>query len=368
MAIGYPLPLHQDEITLNGHAIEARLYAEDPADQFVPQTGKIEQWLAAEGEGIRIDCGISSQQKVSPFYDPMLAKVIAYGANREEARRRLCKALKQSTLFGVTVNSHFLLETLSKPAFILGEATTGFIEQHCQNDASMQPPAINPLASALCAIVLYRKSFSQQQMATLLNWRNANPAPWPYELRTGEMLTELSLFAEDNSYRVIENDNTSVIEVISVDSLNTAPDHSAGHSTTPDFGEITWQQADIRRRCRYATVDEQVYLHLDGVYYHYTDLTHAEAINESATGNGCIVASMDGNIVDILVSEGETVTCGQTLVVLEAMKMEHPLKADIDGTLASLNVQVGNQVKIRQTLATIEPEVTEQEMTEKKEV
>ncbi|PIE43987.1 MAG: 3-methylcrotonyl-CoA carboxylase [Gammaproteobacteria bacterium] len=355
VALGYPLPLSQDAITLNGHAIEVRLYAEDPANQFVPQTGKIEQWLAAEGEGVRIDCGIAPQQSVSPFYDPMLAKLIAYGENREEARRRLCQALQQSTLFGVTVNSHFLLEVLNKPAFIQGTATTTFVEQHCQHNASMQPPQINPEASALCAITLYLKSFNQQPMTSLLNWRNANPAPWPYELRTGETITELSLSANNNSYTITETDNTTIIEVVAVNSLSAKP----GHSAIPDFGELVYQTGSVRRRCRYATVDKQVYLHLDGIYYRYTDLTHEAAVNESAAGSGSIIASMDGNIVDVLVTEGDKVSCGQTLIVLEAMKMEHPLKADSDGILSSLKVQAGDQVKIRQPLAMIEPETTE---------
>ncbi|KZZ64271.1 acetyl/propionyl/methylcrotonyl-CoA carboxylase subunit alpha, partial [Oleiphilus sp. HI0128] len=110
VASGQVLPKTQDQIELNGHAMEVRLYAEDPANQFLPQTGPVHLWEPAQGDGLRIDDGIITGQTVSPFYDPMLAKIIAYGANREEARRRLIRAVEESTLFGCTVNSNFLCE------------------------------------------------------------------------------------------------------------------------------------------------------------------------------------------------------------------------------------------------------------------
>jgi len=127
VAEGKPLPIAQDAVTLSGHAIEVRLYAEDPVNDFLPQTGDIAVWEPALGDGVRVDHGLRVGAAVSPFYDPMLAKLIAWGADRDEARRRLLRCVEDSRLFGITSNRAFLAATLRNPEFAAGEATTGFI-------------------------------------------------------------------------------------------------------------------------------------------------------------------------------------------------------------------------------------------------
>ena len=112
IAEGEPLPFRQEDVRLGGHAIEARLYAEDPAAGFLPSVGRIEVWRPASGEGVRIDAGIASGETISPFYDPMLAKIIAHGETREIARRRLISAIERSVVLGVTTNSDFLVDML----------------------------------------------------------------------------------------------------------------------------------------------------------------------------------------------------------------------------------------------------------------
>ncbi|HEY0137362.1 MAG TPA: acetyl-CoA carboxylase biotin carboxylase subunit, partial [Nannocystis sp.] len=130
VAAGEPLPLTQEQVQLTGHAIEVRLYAEDPHAGYLPQSGPVHAWQPASGAGVRIDHGIRAGQQISPYYDPMLAKVIAYGRNRDEARRRLVRALEQTVLLGVVHNKQFLADVIAHPVFAAGGATTRFLEQH----------------------------------------------------------------------------------------------------------------------------------------------------------------------------------------------------------------------------------------------
>ena len=146
----------QHQVRFDGHAIEARLYAEDPQQNFLPQSGVLVDWRPASGEGVRIDHGLAPGQSVSPFYDPMLAKVIAHGATREEARRRLIAALEDTVALGLTTNRSFLIDVLRHPAFAAGEATTAFIDLHfpAVSDA-MRRPAPDARMLALAAVLMF---------------------------------------------------------------------------------------------------------------------------------------------------------------------------------------------------------------------
>ena len=339
VAAGEQLPLSQDEIRIQGHAIEVRLYAEDPAQNFMPQTGPILQWSPDEGEGVRIDAGIRTGQQVTPFYDPMLAKVITYGATREEARRRLIRAVQDSVLFGVTTNQTFLANILAHPAFIEGQATTAFIGEEFGQDPSLSVQPATPLATALGAVLLYR-SKADRHPAGLFSWRSANPAPWPFELRSGEQKLNVTVAAEAHDHYTVSIGDESV-ELQAV---------------TEQAGKFVFVANGVRQSARYTRQGDDIYLLHHGCYFQFTDLTHEAAASEDAAGSGRILASMDGSIVDVQVSAGDHVKKGQTLVILEAMKMEHPLKADADGVVKTVNVKTGDQVKIRQLLVEIDVE------------
>ena len=153
VAEGHPLGLTQDDIKLSGHAIEVRLYAEDTTQDFLPCTGTIDLWQPAVGEGLRFDAGIESGQDVSPFYDPMIAKVIAWGETREVARHRLIEALEDTVLFGLTTNLGFLIDILGKQAFAKGEATTGFIADEF-DAAALAEPAPDKMEAAMAAVIV----------------------------------------------------------------------------------------------------------------------------------------------------------------------------------------------------------------------
>lgn len=346
IAAGAPLPLTQDQITISGHAIEVRLYAEDPKQNFMPQTGRIKRWTPATGDGIRIDSGIVTGQQVSPYYDPMLAKVIAFGSNREEARRRLARAIEESTLLGVTVNSEFLSQVIQHDKFIDGEATTAFIEEDFGQCSSMTIAPADQLATALSGVLLYnQRHIDAHYSQTLSGWQNSNPTPWPYELRCGESVLEIALTENDQQFLISEDQGPDE-PAITVE-LNVL-------EQTDD--QLIFIYNGIRQCCEYLIDGDDIYLRVGTGYHHYTDLTHEEAVSEDVAGSGKIIASMDGAIIDVLAEIGDRVVKGQSLVVLEAMKMEHPLKSDVGGTVESIEVQAGDQVKIRQLLVTITPD------------
>jgi len=339
VAAGQTLPLTQEQITLTGHAMEVRLYAEDPANQFLPQTGPIHRWTPSKNDGVRIDSGISSGQTVSPFYDPMLAKIIAYGSNREEARRRLICAVEESTLFGVTVNSNFLCEVLRHSAFIKGEATTGFIGNDFTENSTLSIQKPSDLASALAALISYSQQGNKQEYTNgLSGWSNTGHAPWPYQLNSGEYQWQLSLKQDNQNYIVSNKDSdTEVnIELVNINS-----------------DTLIYVHEGIRQNCSYQLADNQIFLRLGSYYCKFEDATHSINSAQESIGSGQITASMDGAIIDVLASKGDQVKKGQTLVILEAMKMEHPLKSDVDGVVESVNVVKGDQVKLRQLLVSV---------------
>src|SRR5260370_19746996 len=181
VARGERLPLTQQQVKLSGHAIEVRLYAEDAYAGCLPQTGRVDGWRPAAAPGVRIDHGIKEGLAISPFYDPMIAKVIAHGATREEARARLMQALRDTVVLGPTTNRHFLIRLLEHPEFAAGKATTAFIGKH-----PFPTPVVGDHHWQLAASLLWRQS-AERYPANLRGWRNSNPEPTPIKLAVGEI-------------------------------------------------------------------------------------------------------------------------------------------------------------------------------------
>ncbi|MCW5734767.1 MAG: acetyl-CoA carboxylase biotin carboxylase subunit [Enhydrobacter sp.] len=299
IARGESLPLTQEQVRLTGHAIEVRLYAEDPYSGFLPQTGRIDMWRPATGPGVRIDHGMKDGLSISPFYDPMIAKVIASGATREEARRRLIKALRDTIVLGPITNRHFLIRLLEHPEFAAGKATTAFLGKH-----TFPGPEVTNAHWTLAASLLWQQSAARYP-APLRGWRNSNPEPTPIRLAVGDK--ERTLHISD------------------------APSIAAQHVI--DGNDIV--------------VD------LDGFTVRFQDRTYMPPASAAAGSDGRLRAPMDGRIVAIKVAAGDKVIRGQTLVVLEAMKIQHQLKAVLDAEVESIAVQEGQQVANRTVLVTM---------------
>jgi geranyl-CoA carboxylase alpha subunit len=299
VARGEKLPFTQADVQLDGHAIEVRLYAEDAYAGFLPQTGRVDIWRPAHGIGVRFDEGIADGSVISPFYDPMIAKVIAHGATRDEARQRLIQALRDTVVLGPTTNRHFLIRLLEHPEFAAGRATTSFLGEH-----AFPGPEIGEAHWQLAAQLLWRES-AQRYPAPLRGWRNSNPEPTPIRLAVGDK------------------------------------ERLVGVSGGPE--------AEVP----YLIDGNDIVVDLDALTVRFTDKTYAPPAAVAAGSDGKLRAPMDGKIVSIKVAAGEKVSKGQTLIVLEAMKIQHQLRAGVDAEIEAVSVQEGQQVANRTVLVTM---------------
>ncbi|MGE0424031.1 MAG: acetyl-CoA carboxylase biotin carboxylase subunit [Reyranellaceae bacterium] len=336
VAAGEKLPLTQEEVTLDGHAIEVRLYAEDPYAGFLPQTGTVAAWRPAEGPGLRTDHGMRDGQAISPFYDPMIAKVIAHGASRAEAVRKLVRALEQTVVLGPTTNRHFLLRLLRHPVFAAGEATTDFIARHF-DAAALAPPPPSELHWALAAALIFRQG-TRGVTPSLAGWRNSNPVATIVRVSAGEARQDALVQGDGNRLAVSIGERTYAIEIGAE-------------------AEIWLRVAvdGVQRRVQVLATDRGVLLDLDGRSMAFADVTHEPAQARDGAADGILRAPMDGRIVSVRVGAGDTVEKGQTLVVLEAMKMQHQIRAASAGTVATVSVREGEQVSGRAILVTLAP-------------
>tara|TARA_R110000796_G_scaffold234450_2_gene353244 strand:+ start:37369 stop:39345 length:1977 start_codon:yes stop_codon:yes gene_type:complete len=337
VAEGQPLPLQQAEIKLTGHAIEVRLYAEDSTQGFLPQTGQIHSWVPADIPGVRIDHGVRAGQAISSFYDPLLAKFIAHGSSREEARLKLIQALQQSVLLGVVANQRFLINLLQNPSFIAGEATTALISEAFAADPSLLPEPPSAQELSLAAALLYRESARKVKMA---GWSNSAPLPSQYRLEQA-----------GQTYQVEVSGTCSAggLEVQTRVNGETLNWRMAAEAQSP-----CWLEADgVRYPQAYYIEGAHIWLNGYRSHHPFRDISQDPAHAAPSAGAEILLAPMAGTLVTLLVSEGESVVQGQLLMVMEAMKMEHQLKAGRDGVIANLSSGAGQQVRQRQPLLTI---------------
>ena len=348
VAAGDKLSISQEDVTLTGHAMEVRLYAEDPGANFIPQTGLLNLWQPASGDGVRIDSGIKQGQVVSSHYDPMLAKIIAYGENREEARRRLVRAVEDSKLLGIKDNRAFLASILRNDTFIQGEATTAFIGYDFSQDPSLQPLKAQHSEVALAASILCAIDSGTS------GWQNNRTGSRFIKLSCEEETFELALVAVNNSITVSfsSDEAESSIEDVTITILEQS-ENSLKYLMNDIVRSVVYSQAKGEGDVLGC---DQVQLGASYGNLTFTDIS-LQSAKKNQGGSDQVLASMDGAMVDVMVKAGDVVEVGQTLAVLEAMKMEHPLKAGVAGTIAEVLVQAGDQVKGRQKLIQITAEV-----------
>jgi geranyl-CoA carboxylase alpha subunit len=355
VAQGERLPLSQDEILARrtGWAIEVRLCAEDPAQNYLPQTGKVLKWRAPDG--VRTDTYLRDGVEISPFYDSMQAKVIAWGEDREVARTRLVHALDDTLLLGVTSNRDYLLDVLRTEAFASGDFSTAFVGKYFPQD---QLKAEQPTARqfALAAVALYQDE-AQRLLADAgltddyLGWHNSHETPAEFKLKWRDTERMLDVLVHDGHRFTTEVGDTQV----TIDVVKRHPEPSEG-SRGGSFDYIVATDADnVRGRAHYARHGDQVFVCAEGRTWGFTDRTYAPAEASGAGADGRITAHSDGKIVAVHVQPGDAVKKGQTLVVLEAMKMEFQLATPVDGTVEAVSVAAGVQVKGRQLLVQVTP-------------
>ena len=335
IARGEPIPLQQADIRWQGHAIEARLCAEDAFAGFAPQAGRILHWSVPAGEGIRIDHGMVAQPIIPPHYDSMVAKVIAWGADREQARGRLQRALAGSSVLGLTTNRDYLLQALAAPAFAtpklatrwLGEASPGW---------SARAPDVRWAAMA-AALRLHRLA---RGFGPLALWSSAGRRETPLRLAVGDTVFELRL-----NYRRGEPIELSAGEARHAIELQ----HDDGHEA-----ELIVDGAHLRLRAWMQ--GDAGWLDADGICAAWTDISQAPPQRDDDASHGVITSRMHGQLVRLNVGAGQRVRKGEFVLAIEAMKMEHRIEAPIDGVVTEVGAAAGTQVSPGALLLRIEAE------------
>lgn len=337
IASGEPLPCLQEDVNFDGHAIEVRIYAEDPLNDFMPQTGKIQYFEPYENEGVRIDHGLHSGCNITPYYDAMLAKLICWGRNREEARRRLIKALTQTRILGLITNKGFLIDLLEEQEFIRGDTTTGFIsEQLLEKFRGRENQEQLAVTGALLA------QNGMQSAGRQGGWSNTEAMQVRDKLLIGGVEKTVSSLASASGYDVQVDGNSFNVNIASCVS-----------------GTLIYSCKGVNREAVFYLAEDQISVDFGREILNAKIVTYLPKDSSDSASSGQIHASTEGLVVTVLVSEGDKVVKGQPLVVVEAMKMEHRHLADGDGEVLRIAVETGNQVKNRQFM--VELKLTEGE-------
>jgi 3-methylcrotonyl-CoA carboxylase alpha subunit len=340
VAAGEPLPLRQGEISRQGHAIEARLCAEDPARGFLPATGILEQlYFPAESAHLRIDTGVRQGDRVAVHYDPLLAKLLARGADREEARRRLQRLLGDTLVAGVSTNLDFLAAVLAHPDYAKAEIDTGFIERHRPALFAASPPAPAE-ARVLAALFLL-----QHQAAAAQEAARTSADPWsPWHRTDGWRLNGES--CRPFVLRDAEEEFTVVLRRRQDGWLADLADGSpeVGGELT-GAGELAAEIAGRRVNARAAVQAGELTLLFDGRRYRFGLGEQRSEGRRAENAGGRLTAPMPGRVLAVLVEPGARVRRGEPLLVLEAMKMEHTIAAPADGVVKEVHFQAGQQVE-----------------------
>jgi propionyl-CoA carboxylase alpha chain len=345
VAEGRTLPPELHTPALNGHAIEARLYAEDPANGYRPSTGTLVTCQFPDLPGLRVDAGVQTGTIVSSFYDPMLAKVIAHGPDRLSAIRLLRRALADTVVLGVTTNRAQLLQVLDHPTFLKGEATTAFLEHYdCVGDHQHD----DDVPWALAAVALADQADTRRGATTLAGlpsgWRNhaSEPQQRRYRLLDGD-LEHVVQYRLDRSGRLVHL-GVDGVALAGAELLDVQPHHVRGRVDGITMSWTVSRAGDLRQ------------VHGSGRYPVVVRALPRLPEPSSIAAAGSLAAPMPGLVVRIVVTPGDRVVAGQTVVVLEAMKMEHDIHSPHGGTVTEVLVTAGTQVDSGQVLAVVEPD------------
>ncbi len=305
VASGEALPLRQDQLSINGHAIEARLYAEEPATGFLPSPGRIDYLLF--DHRARVETGVEEGDTVSSFYDPMIAKVITHDKTRHKARKEMMRWLDSSFVGTCKTNKGFLYECLDLPAFADADLDTGVIERHAETLVRDDPPS-ELVALAAGRRFRWKMGFADDKMSDGLFGFRMNRAAQ----------TDITLYTEHGAVKAPAD----------------KADTSTGLNSDNDYGCVV-----VTERGQSWFLAERPTVVAGGAH----------------ASDGAILSPMPGRIIAVEVAAGDTVTKGQKLLTLEAMKMEHSLTAPFDGVVAELNATAGAQVQVEALLVRIEP-------------
>ena len=341
VAAGEPLGYGQDDIGFSGHAVEARLYAEDPSAGFLPATGTLVAWQPADEPSVRWDTGVEEGSHVGVDFDPMLAKVVAHGPTRSEAAGRLALALERMHLGGVTTNRDFLVATLRHEAFLAGDTTTDFIERNAPAMGSTVAAATTQQLAIAAAMWLQGDNRASARVLDRVpsGWRNARMPAQHVALAVDDVEHDIGYRRRRDGSFAVEGGQVAIV-----------------HRWSPD--DLDVEVDGIRRTVRItlAAGPSGDHLHLTGGGTTTTfRVVPRFSVPGSEAPSGGLVAPMPGRVLEIRAAVGDTVAKGQTMLLLEAMKMEHHMTAPFDGTVTEVRVATGDQVDNGSVLLVIHP-------------
>jgi 3-methylcrotonyl-CoA carboxylase alpha subunit len=343
VAAGGRMPLTQDELRIDGHAVEVRLYAEDPARNFLPSTGTLVHLkLPEEGAHVRVDTGVRQGDTVTPFYDPMIAKVIVHDRDRTSALRRMAALMGETEVVGVTTNAALLKALCSHPAFVGGEVDTGFIERHRATLFATLAPADD-------------RAFAIATLARLVEWQDRALTPGdphsPWNEQNGFRLLDEG--HDEVRWKDGELDVTVIARRLRGGGLRLELPGGAQEArvrrTDDDklaigLGDDTFVATVVRRVAIDGGADYTLFADGRSRRLRLVDPLDLSMYEAAGAAEATVRAPLPGKIIDLRVKAGDTVSKGQPLLVLEAMKMEHTLAAPADGTIKSVRYAVGEQV------------------------
>jgi 3-methylcrotonyl-CoA carboxylase alpha subunit len=355
VAAGEPLAFDQDDLVIGGHAVEARLYAEDPEKGFLPSTGKLYALRLPMGQGIRVDSGVEEGGEVTPYYDPMIAKIIAHGATREEALERLSGALGATIVAGPKCNVAFLKALVDAEEFREGAVDTGFIERNLERLGAVERP-VDPDALAAGVAQLLRLEYDRANPSQLMRGRLGS-REWlldPWNIREGFELAG----PRRTSLPVMTDTGRTTIEL--------GFDRNGPNLLAPGQEHAAWPRIEWNAARNIAELGdgsgvlvrsaEKVFVLRHGrqTALALIDPLAVELDHLEGDADGLVKSPMHGKVVALLVQEGDRVTKGQRLAAVEAMKMEHALLAPIDGVVTDIAAELGQQVAEGARLMTVE--------------
>ncbi|MCB9584899.1 MAG: acetyl-CoA carboxylase biotin carboxylase subunit [Polyangiaceae bacterium] len=345
VARGAALDLEQDTLSLNGAAVECRIYAEDPTNGFLPTTGTVvDFWLPAV-DGLRIDAGIESGSEIGIHYDPMLAKVITWGQDRQEAIARMQRALSLGSIHGLKTNTAFLLRVLGHEEFQAGNTHTHFIQQHLSDAGGESGPSAEALAVATLALHEARRSEQRPLPALEPGFRNNRFQREWVELEHAGDVTRVEYQNRGGGELTITVGDTEL-------SCRALAWSAAEHLLRYEF--TLGESAPMRRSARVRMRGEQVFVAGVAGSAAFSVVPRFKRAEAEVEAGACI-APMPGKVVKLLAETGKVVEAGQVLVILEAMKMEHSVKAAEAGVVKEVRVAEGDQVEDASVLVVVGP-------------
>lgn len=334
VAAGEPLPMRQEDLEIDGHAIEIRLYAEDPAKGFLPSTGILARLnLPQTTAQVRVDTGVRQGDAVTMFYDPMIAKVIAWGETRDKAADHLARALMSAEVAGVRTNLAFLIDLLRHKAFLAGEVDTGFIDRH--KDTLFPPPAQAPREARILAALDRVLKRSTKTAAFGRPWADD---PWSAQdgWRLGPAQGERVVFADGAELTITPSHGGYTVYCDGREDTVTGAVASDGNI----LGMISGRR--VKGAVVHVAGESLVLMNGRGHAFAFKDPLAGDALK--GAGGLTLTAPMPGKVVSVFVKPGDAVTRGQPVAVLEAMKMEHTLLAPGDLVVDTLPFVPGDQV------------------------